>query len=212
MARRPAGGWDRAPGWGQAFPGWDPLPDPSPLPFRAARSLGRWWWPTTAVVAFLAVVGYALAHDDPAHAGISDRGLVAVTAAAVVLVVLTRRRAYGPRELARTLAEYATVAVLVAALVALHPANEPAKPARSGARPPLVEAPARDRAEAPARPPASAPTRRPDRPPERPGDRAPTLVDRVAGAWAWLADLWRRADQQASRPAPTDRPSDRSER
>jgi len=107
----------RAPtlGWGQP-PGWSPLIDDGPLPLQAARSLGRWLWPTLAVTGFLALSGYVLAHDDP-HPGLSQRGLLTIGLAAVVVVLLTIRRAAGPGPLARAVAEYAVVALL-AVLVA----------------------------------------------------------------------------------------------
>jgi hypothetical protein len=65
---------------------------------------------------FLAVTGFVLRHDDPAP-GLSGRGLLTVTLAAAVVGLLTVHRRYGPRPLARALAEYAVVFVL-AVLVA----------------------------------------------------------------------------------------------
>ena len=91
MARRPAAGWSQTPGWGQAFPGWDPLPDHGLLPLRAASSLARWWWPISAIVGFLAVVGYVSTHDS--RPGLSHRGWLTVVLAALVVLLLTAHRA-----------------------------------------------------------------------------------------------------------------------
>jgi hypothetical protein len=120
-------GWGQpTPGW-QA-PGWAPLVDPDPRPLRMARSVGRWWWPILAVGGFLAVTGFILGHDDPAP-GLSTRGLLTVSLAAAVVALLTLHRRYGPRPLARALAEYAVV-FLLAVLVATTgvPLDEPAAP------------------------------------------------------------------------------------
>jgi hypothetical protein len=107
--------WSQPPtGWDA--PGWAPLVDPGPRPLHAARSLGRWLWPTLAVGGFLTVTGFVLRHDDPAP-GLSGRGLLTVTLAAAVVALLTLHRRYGPRPLARALAEY-TVVFLLAVLVA----------------------------------------------------------------------------------------------
>lgn len=154
--------------------------------------LARWWWPAVVLGGFLALVGY-VAGRDPA-AGLSDRALLALAAGLVVLVILTRRRRrYGARELARTLAEYAVVAALVGALVTLQPAASARSPARQPGRhvdgSTLVEAP---RSRAPAR-----------------REQAPTLLDRAADVAGWLGDLWHQATEQASRsdaPTPSDRP------
>jgi hypothetical protein len=92
MARRHTLGWSQAPGWGQAFPGWEPLADPGPLPLRAAGSLARWWWPISAIAGFLTVVGYVLVRDNP-RPGLSNRGWLTVVLAAVVVLLLTVHRA-----------------------------------------------------------------------------------------------------------------------
>jgi hypothetical protein len=111
----PRTGWTQPPpGWDA--PGWGPLVDPGPRSLQAARSVGRWLWPTVAVGGFLAVTGFVLSHDDPAP-GLSGRSLVTTALAAAVVVLLTLHRRYGPRPLARALVEYAVVfglAVLVA--------------------------------------------------------------------------------------------------
>ena len=111
-------GWGQPPtGWGPPQQtGWTPRVDPDPRPLQAVRSIGRWLWPTLAVGGFLAVTSFVLRHDNPAP-GLSHRGLLTVALAAVVVVLLTLHRRYGPRPLARALVEYAVVfglAVLVA--------------------------------------------------------------------------------------------------
>ena len=121
-------GWGQPPtGWPQPpLPGWAPLMDPGPFPLQAARSVGRWLWPTVAVGGFLAVTGFVLRYDDPAP-GLSGRSLFTVTLAAAVVALLTLHRRYGPRPLARALVEYAVVfglAVLVATTGV--PLDEPA--------------------------------------------------------------------------------------
>jgi hypothetical protein len=123
-------GWGQPPtGWPQPpLPGWAPLMDPDPLPLQAARSVGRWLWPTLAVSGFVAVTGFVLGHDDPAP-GLSGRGLLTVALAAAVVALLTLHRRYGPGPLARAVAEYAVV-FLLAVLVATTgvPLNPPAAP------------------------------------------------------------------------------------
>jgi hypothetical protein len=185
---RPLGS-DQASGWGQPFPGWSPLVDPNPLPFQAARSLSRWWWPTLAIAGFLAVVTGVLGREDRA-AGLSGRGLLTFALAAAVVILLTIHRRSGPRPLARALAEYAAVALLAALLAAS---------ATSGVDKQAANHPADGKAktQAPARADAS-----PDQPAViqavtkvlRAGAR---VVRAVTGAAGWLVDLWRQADQQA---------------
>jgi hypothetical protein len=102
-------GWGPAPGWDQPLPGWNPLLDHGPLPLRAAGSLARWWWPTLAVAGFLAVAVYVTGHDP----SLSQRGLLTIALAALVVVLLTIHRTAGPSRLARAAAEYTVVAPLV---------------------------------------------------------------------------------------------------
>jgi hypothetical protein len=123
-------GWGQPPtAWGPPQQtGWTPLVDPGPYPLQAVRSVGRWLWPTLAVSGFLAVTGFVLSHDDPTP-GLSGRGLLTVGLAAAVVALLTLHRRYGPRPLARALAEYAVV-FLLAVLVATTgvPLEAPAAP------------------------------------------------------------------------------------
>ena len=177
--RHPGGpppGWSIPPGWGQ------PLDDL--LPRHAAGTVGRWLWPTLSVAGFLVVTGFTLAHDDPTP-GLSVRGLLTITLAVAVVILLTLRRAAGPRPLARAMAEYAVVFVL-AVLIATTGVD-------------LDQAPTGGRR-------ASAAI-----------DQRPALAktidhtwDQLVGAWDWLAELWRRADQQTtprSRPASAPSPA-----
>jgi hypothetical protein len=176
-------GWGQPPpGW--HAPGWAPLVDPGPRPLQAARSLGRWWWPTLTVAGFLAVLTSVVDHD-PSAPGLSSRGLLTVALAAAVVVLLTIHRRSGPRWLARAVAEYATVALLAALLVA---------PATVDHRPTDHAPSGQPRAQAAA------------------GDDQPTVIRAVTtvlkvgakvirgvtGAVRWLVDLWHRADQQAT--------------
>jgi hypothetical protein len=137
-------GWSQPPPSWDA-PGWAPLVDPGPSYLHSARSVGRWLWPTLAVSGFVAVTGFVLHHDDPAP-GLSGRGLLTVALAAAVVALLTLHRRYGPRPLARALAEYAVV-FLLAVLVATTgvPLNQPPAPttqtsAVGDQRPALVKA------------------------------------------------------------------------
>jgi hypothetical protein len=193
MARRHTAGWGQpAPGWGQAFPGWTPLDDPGPLPLRAAGSLARWWWPISAIVGFLTVVGYTLAHAP--QPGLSNRGWLTVVLAAVVVVLLTVHRAGrgGPPRapLARALAEYAVVALLAVLLATAGTDQQPAEHGRDGAgRRPATERPADPRPPAEHADTAAA-------------DRRPGIVRVVTGIWGWLAELWHTAGELADRATP----------
>jgi hypothetical protein len=184
-------GWGQPPtGWPQ-LPGWAPLVDSGPRPLRAARSLRRWWWPTVTVAGFLAVVVQVLDHDDPAP-GLSGPGLVTLTLAAAVVALLTIHRRYGPGPLARAVAEYTVVALLATLLAApgvgLDQPADPAQPTKAG------QAKAKPQAEAAAGDDQPAVIRA--------GTKVARAVTRAASALGnavrWLADLWRRADQQAT--------------
>jgi len=167
-------GWGRGQGWAQPhLAGWNPLADDGSLPVRIAGSVARWWWPTLALAGFGAVAGFILGHDQPGP-NLSTRGLLTIALAATVVVLLTIRRAAGPGPLARALGEYAVVALLAVLLATTGiPVDRP--PAGAGEQ-------------------ASATA-----------DQRPALVktidtwrDRLVGAWAWLAELWRRADQHTT--------------
>jgi hypothetical protein len=178
-------GWGSAPGWDQPLPGWTPLLDHGPLPLRAAGSVARWWWPTLAVAGFLAVVVYVTGHDP----GLSQRGLVTIALAALVVVLLTIHRTAGPRRLARAAAEY-TVVALLAAMLALTAA---------GTQQPTTPIPKSEAKEA-----ASAEASQ-DRPwviqVAASVIRAVTRAVRaVTGAVGWLVDLWRQADATKDHP------------
>jgi hypothetical protein len=110
-------GWNQPPAnWGPPqMPGWAPLIDPSPHPLQTARSAGRWLWPTLAVTGFLTVTGFVLGHDDP-HPGLSRRGLLTITLAALMVILLTIHRRYGLWSLTRALVEYAVVFLLAVLL------------------------------------------------------------------------------------------------
>ena len=111
-------GWGQPPtGWGQPhLPGWAPLVDTGPAPLHATRSVCRWLWPTLTVTGFLTLASFMVGHDDPAP-GLSRRGLLTIALAALVVILLTIRRAAGPGPLTRALFEYAVV-FLLAVLVA----------------------------------------------------------------------------------------------
>jgi hypothetical protein len=182
-----APGWGPPPGWGQPLPGWRPLVDPDPLPLRAARSLGRWWWPILTLVGFLAVVTLVLDREDRA-ARLSGRGLLTIALATAVVVLLTIHRRSGLGPLTRALAEYTTVALLAALL---------AGPAASAIDQQAANHAADGKAKAQARADVGD-----DQPAViravtkllRAGAR---LVRAVTGAARWLVDLWRQASQKA---------------
>jgi hypothetical protein len=180
-------GWGQPPtAWPQPhLPGWAPLMDRGPFPFHAARSLGRWLWPSLTVSGFLAVVAYTVAHDPPAP-GLSYRGLLTVALAAVVVVLLTIHRRHGPGPLTRALAEYAAVALLATLLAApgvgidQQPADHPASGQTQAQAAAGNDQPAVIRAMTKVLGVGAA------------------LVRGVISAARWLVNLWRRADQQAT--------------
>jgi hypothetical protein len=195
------GGGQPPPGW--HAPGWAPLVDPGPRPLHAARSLGRWWWPTLTVAGFLAVLAYVVDHD-PSAPGLSSRGLLTVALAATVVALLTIHRRSGPRWLARAVAEYATVALLAALLVA--PGTVDQRPADHA-----PSSQARAQAAAGRDQPAVL------RAVTKVLGAGAKLVRGVTGAVRWLVELWHRADQQATakgqamaKPAPSPALSVRS--
>ena len=190
-------GWGPAPGWGQPFPGWNPLIDNGPLAVRAASAVARWWWPILALASFGAVAGLVLGHDHPTP-GLSTRGLVTIALAALVVVLLTLHRATGPGPLARAVAEYAVVAVLAGLLVAdlgnldQPPPNPTGSSAKAEARQATRATPNLEAGQ------------------HRPGvlrvaaavARAVTKTIRaVTGAAGWLVDLWRQADAKTDHPS-----------
>jgi multisubunit Na+/H+ antiporter MnhB subunit len=181
-------GWGPAPGWDQPLPGWTPLLDHGPLPLRVAGSVTRWWWPTLAIASFLAVAVYVTGHDP----GLSQRGLLTIALAALVVVLLTIHRSAGPSRLARATAEYTAVALLAALLTLTAAGNQP---------------PATPTANGDAKRPATASA---DASQDRPWVlRAVARVIRaitgavraVTGAAGWVADLWRQADAKTDQPS-----------
>jgi hypothetical protein len=137
------------------------------------------------VAAFLAVLAYVVNHD-PSAPGLSFRGLLTVALAAAVVALLTIHRRYGPRWLARALAEYATVALLATLLAA--PAGTVDQRAADQA------ASGQARAQGAAGQDQAAVLRAVTK-----GARAVSRAARaVAGAVRWLINLWHRADQQAT--------------
>ena len=188
-------GWRPAPGWGQPFPGWNPLVDDSPLPLRVAGSVARWWWPILALAGFGTVAGLVFSHDHPAP-GLSTRGLLTITLAALAVVLLTLHRAAGPWPLTRALAEYAVIAVLASLLVTdlggvyQPPSNSTGSSAKAEASKAAPDKPNLEAGQ------------------DQPGvlrvaaavARAVTKAIRaVTGAAGWLVDLWRQADQNTNR-------------
>jgi hypothetical protein len=187
-------GWSQPPtGWPQpTLPGWAPLMDPGPRSLHAARSVGRWFWPTLAVSGFVAVVAYTVAHDDPAP-GLSHRGLLTIALAAAVVILLTIHRRYGPGPLTRALAEYTVVAVLAGLLAATGTgANKPAADHPTPAK--------ADQAKTASETRRSAEAAADDRPAAI--QAASKVVRAITGAVGWLADLWRQATEKTK---PTDR-------
>jgi hypothetical protein len=177
-------GWGQPPpGW--QVPGWGPLVDPGPRSLHAARSVGRWWWPILAVGGFLAVVVQVLDHD-PSAPALSYRGLLTVALAAVVVVLLTIHRRYGPRPLARAVAEYTVVAVLATLLATIGGAVDQHRADHQASGQARAQATAAD--EQPRVVQAVTKVLR----------AGAKVVRAITGAVRWLVDLWHRADQQAT--------------
>jgi hypothetical protein len=156
--------------------------------------VARWWWPTLAVAGFLAVAVYVTGHDP----SLSQRSLLTIALAALVVVLLTIHRTAGPSRLARAAAEYTAVALLATLLtLTAAGAQQPTTPtAKSEAKQAASAEASQDRPWA-IRVAASA-------------IRAVTRAVRaVTGAAGWLVDLWRQADaktDQRSRPPATTTP------
>ena len=178
--------WGPAPGWDQPLPGWTPLLDHAPLPLRAAGSVARWWWPTLAVAGFLALAVYVTGHDP----SLSQRGLLTIALAALVIVLLTIHRTAGPSRLARAAAEYTAVALLTALLTLTAAGNQqPTTPtAKSEAKQAASAEASQDRSWA-IRVAVSV---------IRAVARA---VRAVTGAAGWLVDLWHQADVKTDDPS-----------
>jgi hypothetical protein len=175
-------GWGPTPGWGQPLAGWSPLVDHGPAPLRVAGSVARWWWPTLAVAGFLAVVVYVTGHD---HPSLSNRGLLTIALAAVVVVLLTLHRRAGPGALTRATAEYTAVALLAGLLALAGGIDPPSASHQTEAKHPATANQAAEAGD------------------HRPGVvriaagviRAITRAIRaVTGAVGWLVDLWRQAE------------------
>jgi hypothetical protein len=155
--------------------------------------VARWWWPTLAVTGFLAVAVYVTDHDDP---GLSQRSLLTIALAALVVVLLTLHRTAGSSALVRAAAEY-TIVALLAALLALAGGvdQRPATPATKG----------------------EAKQAATSNPKVEAGDDRPTVIRvatgavravtkairAVTGAAGWLVDLWRQADATTDHPSRT---------
>jgi multisubunit Na+/H+ antiporter MnhB subunit len=151
--------------------------------------VARWWWPTLAVAGFLAVAVYVTGHDP----SLSQRGLLTIALAALVVVLLTIHRTAGPSRLARAAAEYTAVALLAALLTLTAAGNQPATPDTKGDANQAATASADASQDRPwvLRVAASV-------------IRAITRAVRaVTGAARWVADLWRQADAKTDHPRRT---------
>jgi hypothetical protein len=152
--------------------------------------VARWWWPTLAVASFLAVAVHVTGHDP----SLSQRGLLTIALAALVVVLLTIHRTAGPSRLARAAAEYTAVALLASLLtLTAAGAQQPATPAANGDA-------------------NQAATARAEAGQDRPwGLRVAASVIRaitkairaVTGAARWVADLWRQADAKTDQRSRT---------
>jgi hypothetical protein len=153
--------------------GYDDWPGPS-LAEVQARWL-RWLWPAVTVAGFLALVAYVLSYDDP-RPGLSDRGWLILTLAALLLVALSIHRSRGTWRLVGALTEYAVVALLAVLLTLT---------ALPGAHPPTGK-------QAPGKPPAVKRSTGKQAGPAAKG--AGGGCPAVVKVPAWLACLWRQAN------------------
>ena len=131
------------------------------------------------VAGFLVLVAVVGDRDDPAP-GLSMRGLATLTLAAAALTILTIRRRFGPWALARALAEYAVLVLLVALLATSSTVPPTERALAESPRPPAAAQ------EATSLPPGIA-----------------QVVDasrRLAAAGHWLAELWDRAKDMTEPP------------
>ena len=107
-----------------------------PLPHSQRH---RWLWPTLLVTGFLATFIWVARHDHSAR-GLSERSWLTLALAGLLTVLLV---AYslrgGSRQLLRALAEYATVALLVALLI-LPAGGQPHRVHQPPAAPPTTAA------------------------------------------------------------------------
>ena len=199
-------GWGSTPGWDQPLPGWNPLVDHGPPSLRVAGSVARWWWPTLAVTGFLAVVAYVTGHDHP-DSSPSNRGLLTIALAAMVIVLLTFHRTAGPGPLARAAAEY-TVIALLAALLALTGSDQPPTNPTS----PAATTDANQATTDKPNPDADA-DRRPGvlRIAARVARAVTTAIRAITGAAGWVADLWRQANTNTDHPNPSPSTSPKPE-
>ena len=193
-------GWGSTPGWDQPLAGWNPLVDHGSPSLRVAASIARWWWPTLTVTSFLAVVAYVTGHDP----GPSNRGLVTITLAAVVVVLLTIHRTAGPRPLARAAAEYSIVALL-AALLALTGGvdHQPTKSTGSAAKTQAKQATNNEQKV------DAGEDHRPGvlRVAAGVARAVTTAIRAITGAANWVTDLWRQADQHTDNPSRSPAPT-----
>jgi hypothetical protein len=103
----------------------------APLPAQPGIRSRRLLLLCMAAVAVF-VLAFVLDNDDPRQPGLSPRSWLMLALSAVLLVLLSLHHRYGARQLVRTLAEYALVALLavLVTLTALPAANQPpSKPA-----------------------------------------------------------------------------------
>jgi hypothetical protein len=155
------------------LPGWEPLVEP---PRRLQPSVVlRWWWPAAVVTGFLVLVAIVGDRDDPTP-GLSSRGLATLTLATVALATLTIRRQAGPWALARALAEYTVIVLLVGLLTTPTGAPHAERASASSPRPPVAKQEA-----------ASLP----------PG------MSQVVSVGRRLVELWDRAQAMTDDPPPT---------